>query len=74
MIEYRKQGTRMFFKVEAETNYVVRVLNKQKFSVITSGEMPYVVEEALIDGFLSTEQEFKEALQVALERINKMKI
>jgi hypothetical protein len=73
MIEYRKQGTRMFFKVE--NGNVLQVLNKEKLSVVTVFfQHQFIEEETLVDAFPATEQEFTDALSIALERIKGFKV
>lgn len=73
MTEYRKQGTRMFFKIEGGN--MIRILNKAKLSVVTVFfQNEFMVEETLVEGFPCTEQEFNTAYQEALQRIKDMKI
>jgi hypothetical protein len=75
MIEYRKHKSgREFFMISDET--ILRVKNKEKWSLVDVSTNQLIKWEATDTDFTKpcTEQEFKEALQVALDRINKMKI
>jgi hypothetical protein len=70
--EYRKKGTRMFFKVE--NGITIRILNKEKLSVVTVADSPYIEEDALNEGFPCTKEEFIDAYHFAMERIQTMKL
>jgi hypothetical protein len=68
MTEYRKMGTRMFFKIS--DGNMIRILNKAKLSVVTVFfQNDFMIEETLEEAFPCTEQEFNEQYQIALERI-----
>jgi hypothetical protein len=76
MIEYRKHKSgRQFYKVEGDS-IAMRVINKSASSNIDIRENKDIVSEILLEVETQscTEQEFKEALQVALDRINQFKI
>jgi hypothetical protein len=76
MIEYRKHKSgRQFARIEGTV--VHRVSNFSEMNEVTRINNAFTAEEILIDKdiyFPSTEQEFKEELQVALDRIQKMKV
>jgi hypothetical protein len=75
MIEYRKHKSgRQFFRID--DSVVLVVLNKHRMSSVEACDYNLMTEIATdpYETFASTEQEFKEELQVALERINQFKI
>jgi hypothetical protein len=73
MTEFKKKGNRMLFKIDHEGN-VIRILNKEKLSVITVASNGFITEEARDEAFPSTEEEFTSAYNLALERIKNMQI
>jgi hypothetical protein len=75
MIEYRKHKSgRQFFRVNGY--HVTRIINKESSSQIDAGDNRIVRSEGLdkYESIPSTEQEFKEQLELALDRIQKMKV
>jgi hypothetical protein len=74
MTEYRKQGRRMFYKIQGEQ--VTRVLNREKTALIEHANHWVAFETATdpYDTEVCTEQEFKEAYEEALIRIQNMEI
>ena len=76
MIEYRKHKSgRQFFKIDG--SFVTIVLNKEERSYVERANNPMIVEDVTTDHSMyldSTEQEFKEQYQLAMERIQKLQI
>jgi hypothetical protein len=75
MIHYRKHKSgREFYRVDVDL--VIKVLNKAWKSSVEICEDSMSMDDATDHYYTlpSTEQEFKEELQVALERINQFKI
>lgn len=76
MPSYRKAGKspRDVYKVDGDL--VIRVLNKEKFSRIDVSDNRLIRSDALDEDSTKecTESEFNEQYQIALDRINKMRI
>ncbi|HYG03307.1 MAG TPA: hypothetical protein VD927_12735 [Chryseosolibacter sp.] len=75
MIEYRKAGIRTFYRIDGDN--VTRVINKSWKSTVDVGEIELVSSDVMTDAQTykpCTEQDFKEQYNIALDRINKMKI
>lgn len=72
MIEYRKSGTRDFMKIEGDI--VVRVMNKEKFSRVDVSDNPIIRCDAKDGTILCSKDEFVDAYNLAMERIQTLKI
>lgn len=67
MAEYRRNGTREFFRIEGDK--VRRVLNKEKHVLIYDYECAMISEEILTDHEVCTQEEFETAFKNARDRI-----
>ncbi len=70
MTEYRK-STRAYYAFEG--NNVLRIVNRESLSEVCSGDNKFILLDAK-EAKPCTEQEFKEQLQLAMERIQTLKI
>jgi hypothetical protein len=75
MTQFRKSGLRMFIRIDGDV--VTSVLNREKSNAITIYDSAMMAEGITNDSQqypVCTEQEFKEAFNEALSRIQNMEI
>lgn len=70
MIQYRKSGSRTFYKLDESTGHVIRVTNKEMFSQVDVSYNRLIMEDAKDEATREiTKDEFVIAYHLAMERI-----
>lgn len=73
MTQYRKAGMRLYYKV-MDNGIVVRVRNQDKLSQVDVSINPIIQCEAMDDTKEVTQAEFDEQLDIAMGRINELRL
>lgn len=73
MTQYRKAGMRQYYKI-LDNGIVVRVRNQEKLSQVDVSINPIIQCDAMDDTKEVTQAEFDEQFDIAMGRINELKL